>query len=175
VRWASSYPPWRLDPRLTVADPRESVSRRERPHRADRARAAAPLMVSLAEGGLASLWRSWPQLTKRLSDTHKRTEQERDALSENPRAVISATFAFRQGLSHRKSVRFWPFRTRIDRRRKSGVFRYLTDAAAKFSYAYQKALSLVEAEPTRDAPSPRERGSVACVRTGPEGLADRQR
>src|SRR5208283_4016060 len=40
---------------------------------------------------------------------------------------------------HKLLIRFWPFRTRIDRRRKSGVFRYLTDAAAKFSYAYQKA------------------------------------
>jgi hypothetical protein len=42
-----------------------------------------------------------------------------------------------------ESARFWPFRTTIDGRRESSVFRYLTDPSAEFPYVYQKALSLV--------------------------------
>ncbi len=46
------------------------------------------------------------------------------------------TVPFRQGLSHNNLARFWPFRTKIEVRQESCVFRYATDEQAKFSYAY---------------------------------------
>ncbi len=78
-------------------------------------------------------WRpKWPQLTKVPSDTHKRTEREREAVGKPPHRCFRI-------LSHSD----WVYRT-------GNPF----VSPAECSYAYQTALSLVEAKVVMSHPRP---------------------
>ncbi len=77
--------------------------------------------------GLMTIESCRPELTKVPSGTHKGTERERIACRKTLASWFPHSFPFRQCLSYMESARFWPFRTTIDERRESSVFRYLTD------------------------------------------------